>query len=383
MTFATWAYPWDLLDEGVESVAQRLLDLGITEINLATNYHSVQTYLPHNPERRTFFARPSSYFQPGDEYGDLEPVPNERMKGGDWLATIDRELTDTGVSLNSWTVGCHNSRLGMRHPEYTLQNAFGDRLVFGLCPSQPAVQEYLLALLADLDDRATFERIELETFNYFYGTGYGWHHDKFHARLGDLGEFLFGVCFCDHCRASARRAGIDTDAVAKTIRSTVDAITAGELPPNVAVGGWLRAHPEVDAYVDARIGTLTDLYRRFSAVVEDAELAAYVGMKGVENSWMHGMDVQGLSRSLDSITVMAYRETREETVGCLRAAQEMADVPVHVGILPAHPFVHDEAITVDIVDGIVGNADRVSFYNYGLLPERNLDWIGSAIAAQQ
>ncbi|WP_137290623.1 hypothetical protein [Natronorubrum halophilum] len=380
MTFATWAYPWDLLDTGVESVAEQLLELGITEINLATNYHTVQTYLPHNPERRTFFARSSSYFQPGEMYGDLEPVPNERMGDDDWLAVIDRELADTEVSLNSWTVGCHNSRLGMSRPEYALRNAFGDPLVFGLCPSRSAVQEYLLALLADLDDRAAFERIELETFNYFYGTGYGWHHDKFHARLGALGEFLFGVCFCDDCRANARQTGVDADAVAETVRSTVDAISAGEFPHDVDVGGWLREHPEVGAYIDVRIDTLTDLYRRLAAVVEDAELSAYVGMKGVENSWMHGLDLRALSDSLDYVTVMAYRETREETVDCLQLTRELVDLPVHVGVLPAHPYVHDEATVGDIVDGLVENdTDRVSFYNYGLLPERNLDWIGSSI----
>lgn len=384
MTFATWAYPWDLLDEGVESVADRLLDLGITEINLATNYHTVQTYLPHNPERRTFFARPSSYFLPGDGYRDLKPVPNERMGNDDWLATIDRKLANTKVSLNSWTIGCHNSRLGMEHPEYALQNAFDDPLVFGLCPSHPAVQEYLLMLLADLDNRAAFKRIELETFNYFYGTGYGWHHDKFHARLGDLGEFLFGVCFCDECRANAQQEGIDATTVAETVRSTVDAISVGRLPYDVDVGGWLRAHPEVAAYVDVRIETLTDLYCRLSDSVEDAEIGAYVGMKGVENSWMHGMDLRMLSDPLDYVTVMAYRETREETVSCLQMARELANVPTHAGVLPGHPFVHDETTVVDIVDGLVENdADRVSFYNYGLLPERNLDWIGSAIDTQR
>lgn len=80
MEFALWAYPWDLLDEGVESVAERFADIGVGEINLATNYHSVQPFLPHNPERKTFFAHASSYFHPDeDRYGQLSPVPNERM----------------------------------------------------------------------------------------------------------------------------------------------------------------------------------------------------------------------------------------------------------------------------------------------------------------
>lgn len=62
MEFATWAYPWDLIDEGIETGANRLVEMGITEINLATNYHTVQTFNPHNPKRKTFFARANAYF---------------------------------------------------------------------------------------------------------------------------------------------------------------------------------------------------------------------------------------------------------------------------------------------------------------------------------
>jgi hypothetical protein len=78
MEFSLWAYPWDLLNEGVESVADQLTEMGIREVNLATNYHSVQPFLPHNPERKTFFARTSSYFHPNESHcGRLSPVPNE------------------------------------------------------------------------------------------------------------------------------------------------------------------------------------------------------------------------------------------------------------------------------------------------------------------
>ena len=84
----------------------------------------------------------------------------------------------------------------------------GDRLVFGLCPSKPAVQRYLTALVANLDRRTQFDRIDLEQFDYFCGTGFGWHHQKIHVALGDLGEFLFGLCFCEACRANAADASI-------------------------------------------------------------------------------------------------------------------------------------------------------------------------------
>jgi hypothetical protein len=58
----------------------------------------------------------------------------------------------------------------------------------------------------------------------------------------------------------------------------------------------------------------------------------------------------------------------------------VSDIPVHAGLLPGHPAVHDRQTTVDIVDGLVeAGVERLSFYNYGLLPERNLDWIADAL----
>jgi len=165
MEFATWAYPWDVRDEGIGTVSSRLREIGIDELNLATNYHSVQTFSPHNPQQKTHFARASSYFYPDGQYGDLRPTPYEGMNE-DWIDLIAAENDD--LTLTSWTIGCHNSRLGMMNPKMTLTSPYGDDLIFGLCPSHPSVQQYLWSLVDDLASRESFDRIELETFDYFY-----------------------------------------------------------------------------------------------------------------------------------------------------------------------------------------------------------------------
>lgn len=377
MRFAAWAYPWDLLDDSV-SVTERLADANIDEVNLATSYHSVQAFLPHNHERRTFFARASSYFQPGEEYGRLAPVPNETMGDDDWLDEIVEMVSDTHLSLNSWTVGCHNSRLGMSNPDMTLESPYGDSLVFGLCPSNPAVQEYLRALLADLDGRAPFERIELETFDYFHGTGFGWHHDKIHPELGRLGEFLFGLCFCEHCRANAIHRGIDVDAARVACVETLDAIVAGTLSPNIDVAGWLFAHPTVSEYVEVRMETLQRVFETLSRTV-DADLGYYLGFFGVEDAWMHGVDPDALCEYVDYYTVLAYESSPSSVIERYETAQQLVDSPLHAGILPGPPAVEDSETVAAIVDALAdAGSERVSFYNYGLLPERCWDWVSTA-----
>ncbi|WP_266081313.1 hypothetical protein [Haladaptatus caseinilyticus] len=379
MEFAAWCFPWDLLDEGVENVVDRLADIGISEVNLATNYHHVQAFLPHNPKRRTIFARSSSYFQPTDDYGRLTPIPYEGMNGDDWLERIDSELATTDLSLNSWTVGCHNSRLGLQYPDVTLQTPYGDSLAFGLCPSNPSVQEYLRSLLTDLDERASFERIELESFDYFHGRGFGWHHDKFHTDLGRLGEFLFGLCFCDHCQATASSTGIDTKAVRKTCVATINAIAEGILPADFDLTSWFRAHPDVAEYTAVRTDTLANLFAEFRAIVE-ADLGYYAGLINIADTWMHGADLSKLSSHLDFITVTAYESSSTAVLDEFRTAHTLApDAELHVGILPGHPVIHDPQSVAEIIDALANEGvPRVSFYNYGLLPERNLNWIANA-----
>ena len=378
MEFAIWAYPWSLVDEGVEQAARRLERIGIDEITLAMNYHAVQTYHPRGTGRSTFFAQASAYFQPDGEYGRLEPVPNEQMGEDDWLAEIANGIADTSLALNSWTVGCHNSRLGMANRDLALENPFGDRLVFGLCPSKPAVQRYLTALVADLDTRAPFERIELEQFDYFYGTGFGWHHQKIHIDLGDLGEFLFGLCFCDACRANAADAGVDVEQARAQCIETLDAIAADELASDIGVAAWLVHHPSVRSYVEVRCETLADVFADLRREV-DADLGYYLPNLAPTDAWKYGADPKRLAATLDHHVALAYGSNRTEITDCVRTARSLTDTPVHAGVLAGHPAVENRATLVDVVDGLANaGVERVSFYNDGLLPERNLDWIETA-----
>jgi hypothetical protein len=138
----------------------------------------------------------------------------------------------------------------MANPDLTLESPYGDSLASGLCPSQPEVQEFLRGLLTDLLERASFERIELETFDYFYGTGFGWDYDKYHVDLGTLGEFLFGLYFCEECRNRPADRGIDIERARASARAGIDGVIHDELPSGTSPAGWLRSHPELAASVD-------------------------------------------------------------------------------------------------------------------------------------
>src|SRR5699024_2519575 len=244
-----------------------------------------------------------------------------------------------------------------------------------------AVQEYLCSVVSDLSSRSSLKRIELETFDYFYGTGFGWHHDKYHVELGRLGEFLFGVCFCDKCRENAQEAGVDVDIARQSAREGVTAIISGNLPSDIQPASWLRAHPALTAYIDVRMDTLADLYPHLrSSLTDHVELGRYVDFFEVEESWMQGVDLDLLAEHLDYYTIIAYESTRQAAVDRIQTTDRLTpNIPLHAGVMPAYPAVGDGKTVQNLVDGLANaGVERISFYNYSLLPEQSLNWISGA-----
>ncbi len=376
-----WAYPWDIVDKGPEQAIDELVDIGVDKLYVAANYHTVQGFSPHNPKRNTFFADSGAYFQPEMDYGDLSPAVNPDMEqeGADWIQQIADAVEDSPLQLDAWVVGCHNSKLGMNHKEFTLKSPFGDPLVFGLCPSQPAVQKYLTTMLSDLD-RYGFEDMLLETFHYFHGSGWGWHHEKFHTDIGELGEYLLGLCFCDECQSNAVDAGVDVEAARDRSKETIMQLAEGEIDADITPADWIENNEAVKEYSEVRKETLNSLYEGLASAT-DATIGGFIGMKGVENSWMHGLDIESLEEIVDYFTLMDYMPETEAVVDTYNATTDrISKVPVRAGILPGHPIVDtQDAVTDQIVALNEIGADEITIYNYGLLPKRNLHWVKEAI----
>jgi hypothetical protein len=301
------------------------------------------------------------------------------MDGDDWVGVITDSLADTPVSVNAWTVGCHNSRLGLANPDLTLRSPHGDSLAFGLCPSKPTVQQYLISMVRDLDGRYDFARIEPETFDFFYGSGLSWHHDKVFVDLGKLGTFLLGLCFCEDCRAIAEGAGVDVAAARQTCIDTIDDISSGALPMSISPLQWISAHPNVCAYASVRERTVEDLFADVGDVV-NAHLGYTIGMLDAGDEWLFGLDLDALSPHVDYYTTLAYESSGEEVTRSVNTADAVTpDVPIHVGLQPGPPVVDDGETVEEIVDAAVDTgAERISFYNFGQLPERSFGWIREA-----
>ena len=155
-TYSTlWAYPWDLVDDGIEESVCRLRhEIGLDAVSVAAAYHSYQQLRPQRPGAKLEICDVAAlYFQPAaDLYEDTAIEPNVAPLAleSNPMAALADSCSRHGLDLISWTVCLHNSDIGRRYPQLAQQTAYGDSLEWAPCPGEDDVRAYVVALCKDL-----------------------------------------------------------------------------------------------------------------------------------------------------------------------------------------------------------------------------------------
>ena len=109
-----WAYPWDLLNEGVETALEKISSLGLDAVSLAASYHSGKFISPRNPRHKVYFPEGGVvYFQPSEaRFKDLplQPCVSELAGKADILGRAGKPL-----QANRFTV-CGLADWNPQHP---------------------------------------------------------------------------------------------------------------------------------------------------------------------------------------------------------------------------------------------------------------------------
>lgn len=192
-----WMNAWDL--EGVEpvEVIGQLKDLGLNACNLALSYHGGRMLLPRR--RKVFEQEAGALYFPANlsryETSKLRPrVAPQAEIVRKFVEICRREQ----FQVNAWTVLCHNDFLGSVAPNCCIENVFGDFYGYALCPSNPDVRRYAVAVCADIADFGVAQ-IDLEALS-FMGYEHQGLHDKSGIRLTAWAKWLLSVCVCRYCR---------------------------------------------------------------------------------------------------------------------------------------------------------------------------------------
>ncbi len=383
-----WIYLWDLVDEGYGTVLERLRENGLTSLSLATAYHAGKFLAPHNPHRKVIFLEDGTVsFSPNASlYGRVRPVPHSLVGEGHDLRRVRFAAQQHGLDTRSWVVCCHNTPLGLRHPDITAQTAFGDPLPHSLCPSNDDVRAYLRALVRDV---ASYEvdTIELEALQ-FQGYTHGSHHEREGIPLTLPLRFLLGLCFCLSCARRATAASVPFDRLRAYVLDTLRAYFADPSGSPAARMTSLEDLPS-DLFTPLRV------WRESAIVSLAAELQEAVGpggpplrpLVGIDPvaRVMAGVNPAELAKVTGGILLLAYRkegaEIRPEIERMRSDLGGTAELRIgmHLGL----PETGGKAEFLSRMAACLeAGITQFNFYNYSFVPLANLSWIRQALASE-
>ena len=378
-----WIYLWDLLDEGYPEVLQRLKEHGLTSISVATAYHAGRFLEPHNPKRKVVFLEDGTvYFSPEPSlYDRIKPVPNSLVEQGHGLKEAKKNAEKMGMLTRSWVVCCHNTTLGTRYPDVACETVFGDKLYHNLCPSNDDVRKYISALVRDVALHG-IDTIELEALQ-FQGYSHGYHHERDGIPLNGGMKFLLGLCFCPSCIKRASEAKVDIASVRKFTRTTLETHFANPSALGERYAGIDQLPADIfTPFLNWRMSVV-------GSFIE--ELADEIRATSVKLRPMVSLDPSAQR----SVGVDA-RRVADATGGVLALGYFKDGAALRTPLASLQSQVAGRAITVGFQVGLPesgGKAEFLSrmsaakelgisnfnFYNYGLIPYENLEWIKESL----
>jgi hypothetical protein len=231
-----YAYPWDVLADGF---ASRVQALGVDEVAVALSYHSARAATPWSASATAVIARHAAFYRPvrPDAWGTLRPSTPDWVSSGDSGGDAVRLLNEAGIPAAAWIVLTHNSQLGYEHPDVVVRNCFGEAYPWALCPSQPAVREYVAKVTSEAVAGLELSSVILEACGPL-GAIHQHQHEKTDGVWAPAVARLLSICCCEAC-ASSWDADADTvraqlvEEVRRLIATGDLGVTADGLPPSL------------------------------------------------------------------------------------------------------------------------------------------------------
>lgn len=364
MSREMFLYPWDVLDNGINRIAEDLQSFRIQSVSVAAVYHQARMLLPHDLLRRLVIHPSGTCYIPfkKSRYTSLMPRSPSREYLGLW-DSLRRNLSDRGIGMTAWMVLMHNSWLSSAHPEWAITNVFGDHLPSNLCPSHPEVQDYACNLVDDLKESGV-EQLDAESLD-FAGFVHGDHHEMHaYADVAQLNRWL-GLCFCDACQARAKRKGIDTERLMIQIRAAAEAFL--RLEPVCAPDAALLA-----AYDDMRCEVINQLYRRMKEE-GGMRIRPILWLGGGADPLQSGIDAKRMELHE---AVVCYPDQPGNVDAFLERVRSLVPESTRItgGIRLMSPqTVHAQQGPEYEERYKAAGVNRVIYYNYGMAPRPMLD----------
>ena len=405
---STHVFAIDLIDEGFGHLLDEARGRGsLHGVVFAASYHDAFDIFPHNPIHRVYAHEAGALHFRFDasryEGMAIQPTLSSLAARQDPLALLVEEAARRGMAVRAWTNHLQATDQGRRHPECVVRNAFGDPYPRWLCVANPDVRAYVRAVSGDLA-RYPIETILLESL-CFQPFDLVFLHGRSHFAYPPTVQFLLSLCFCVHCVAAARAAGVAVDTLLASLREVLASSLSGQrtdlddVPLEHDAVGTLFGG-EMRPFLDVRQSIVTSLIAEVTQAVRDERSACRVvvmdwsgglgsyrsgeaeGGLSCERAWQDGVDLADVAASCDGLCVLGYSRDLDRLRRDVHAYRTLIgmDRSLSIALRPMAPDCRspqDLAERLSVVQSV--DPDWVEFYHYGLMRRENLDWIAAAL----
>jgi hypothetical protein len=381
MDTTVFCFSTDLADEGIGTVLDNVQRRGgLGGITVAAAYHEGRDVFPHNPRHKVRFLESGAVFFEPRALQEVRLQPPVSEVAGVLPETI-AAAARRGCAVRAWTVFLHNGALAAAYPDCAPENAFGDRYVTDLCPAHPDVRAFACALASDVA-RLGVASICAESLHY-HGLEHGYAHERYFVPLSARVRYLLGLCFCEHCLAAARAAGVDGERARRAARSEIERAFEGR-----AADGDV----EHDDYARVREGVVVSLVGDVAEAAGETPVEfidASGAVKGYADgrpsgppspsiAWQVGVDVNAVAEACAGVQAIGYAADPERIRGDLDA---YGDAAVSVIFRPTPPDCDSpDNLRAKVALAQARGLRRVDFYHYGFMRLDALDWIHEALS---
>jgi hypothetical protein len=219
-----------------------------------------------------------------------------------------------------------------------------------------------------------------------------------------VGIYLLGLCFCVHCLDAARRTGVDSERVHRSVRDELQrrfvSGSGGENSEELsrdrlaAFGG-----EQLLGYLDARIETVNSLAAEVSTAVGEGTSVAFLDLSGAEKGfatgdptgnaattvgWRTGVDASALAKVCDTVEATGYAADPSRLGFDLDAYRDLVADDSRLGLMlrPMPPDCRSaDNLAAKVVLARERGLKRIDFYHYGFCRLRSLDWIRQSLTS--
>lgn len=216
------AYPWDLLDDDLDAVLDRLRgEVGVTGLALWAASPAVLHVRSRPLDPRLVRSEGGLLFHAEDRHyaaTRCKPVAAAWLKGKDPLGRIVSACDERGMEVRAVISASRIGRMPQRHPETACKNVFGAESHVSICLANPDVASFLCGLVSELSTSPPTAGVVIRDFDIAWA-------EAFSPELRGLqvtdtaSRSLLSLCFCESCRQGAGESGVDAAAACRSVEA--------------------------------------------------------------------------------------------------------------------------------------------------------------------